>query len=319
MQYKQAVVVGMLACFVTLQAQAQPLNLLFFGNSFTQSTQNAQVALGVGQIAIADNKLAPLIVHDLMGGQYLDYHRNEVLANPTNNVNHANIAGKTWDFVIMQGHSVEATYLSTAAEPLYKDAYDLYTAVRDHASGRGAGVEAVLYQTWARGNGHEFYDAVGDGVQEFTSPTAMHNEIRAGYANAATFINGFAGDGSARVAPVGDGFALGNPPNPYGAFDPALYDVDIYHASRFGYRLASLIIYRTIYEENVSDIPYSRVSSWVGLSAQEWTDVTTMADAVILVPEPATSGLFILGAAALLRSRRVHLFMRSRPSPPVGS
>ena len=51
------------------------------------------------------------------------------------------------------------------------------------------------------------------------------------------------------VAPVGDAFAALD-------FSSALYAADLYHPSAAGTLLASMILYRTIYGEKVSDISY---------------------------------------------------------------
>ncbi|QNN22937.1 PEP-CTERM sorting domain-containing protein [Planctomycetales bacterium ZRK34] len=260
------------------------LNLLFFGNSFTIQDD---VPGKVGLLAAADGHAAPLIVADLLGGQDLDYHIGEVAANPTNNVNHASIAGDTWDFVVMQGYSTEATHLGDPAD-FRADAQTLYTDVRDHASGRGAGVTGVLYETWARPN-------LVPG--SFPTLSAMQAEITTNYHLASNEINIAQGAGSSRVAPVGEAFENL-------LFDGSLYDADDYHASTKGSLLASMMIYRTIYGEQVSDILYADAQAWAGVNETTWNQLVVIADATTVVPEPTTFALLGLGMLVLPRRRR---------------
>ena len=282
--FRMIAVAALLAFTVAARrAQAdEPLNLLFFGNSFTIGNN---VAGKVGYLAAADGHASPLILTDLSGGKDLDYHIGEVVNNPQNNVSNTAIAGKTWDYVVIQGYSTEATHLQSPATDFIPDAQTLYTNVRDHASGRGAGVKAILYETWARG------DMVSNG--SFATMNAMQAEITSNYYLAAGSINAGEGMGSARVAPVGEAFELMD-------FDAALYvpTQNKYHPSVNGSLLASMVIYRTIYGEHVSDIKYASASSWAGVNEATWNELAGYADAVTIIPEPASMAL--LGASGLM-------------------
>lgn len=279
-----AALVAAVTLVVTQGASAQPLNLLFFGNSFSQG---GPVPSKVGSIAVADGYLAPLIVDDLQGGQDFDYHLGQVNSFPQNNVNHSSIAGKTWDFVIMQGYSTEAT--TTLGDGTFvADAVALYGAVLNHSSGRGAGVTSILYETWAR------RDLVTNNT--FPSLTNQQAQIRNGYAAAEAGIAAAYTPLSVRTAPVGDAFeSVG--------FPISLYAGDNYHASTAGSLLASLVIYRTIYKEDVGDIPYSAVSSFAGVNSVTWSNLTTIADSMA-IPEPGSVSMLAVGVASLLRRRR---------------
>lgn len=271
-----------------------PLNLLFFGNSFT--IRNS-VATKVGQLAQADGHAKPTIVADLMDGQTLAYHLGEVKTNPANNVNAAAIAGKTWDKVVLQEYSTMPTTYSSAANPakFRQDAVKLYDAVLNHSSGRGAGVEAVLYQTWARqpGNG-QFYPS------PFVNAQAMQNQLTTNYELARQDLAAGYGAESVSLAPVGDAFAAMN-------FDSKLYlsggTSDYYHAGPVGSLLASMVLYRTIYSDKLFDVPYASVSSWAGVDSATWTQLVGVADAAF-VPEPASALTAVAAAALLLRRRK---------------
>lgn len=273
-------------------AQAQPEHLLFFGNSFT-NTGGTNVPNKVGQLAAADGYPAPNIVTDPFSGADLAYHIGQVDNDPNANVNQHSIPnGQTWDYVIIQGNSTEPTHLGDPAG-FVDDALSLYRRVLNHSSGHGAGVKAVLFETWARAPGHSFYSGA---TPDFTSPTAMQAEVRAGYEAAQANILANEGPGSALLAPVGDGFEAMN-------FDLLLYNGDRYHANVTGSLLASMIIYRTIYGEDVGDIDYAAASAWAGVDANTWAQLATTADA-LPIPEPGTAAVMGAAAVVLLRRRR---------------
>ncbi|MEM1109114.1 MAG: hypothetical protein AAGH99_10560 [Planctomycetota bacterium] len=290
---------------------AEPLNLLFFGNSFTQgftvanNDDETPVPDIVRDLATADGYATPFIVADLLGGQDLDYHLGQVNNQSQNNVANSGLgAGDTWDFVVMQGLSTEST--SVFGDGTFEqDALALYQAVEGHRSGNGAGVTGVLYQTWARGPGNSFY--TGSNPDYPGGPAEMQADVRAGYESARSVIASIEGDDAALIAPVGDafeslGFALDF------SQDAALnlYDTDIFHASNQGTLLAALVIYRTIYGEDVSDLVYGDLgSSLTSLaSASQWEILTTAADLVV-IPEPAVATVLLLASVSLFgRFRR---------------
>ena len=252
-----ALILAALAGAVTQPATrpAEPLNLLFFGNSFTMQDD---VAGKVALLAEADGHARPNVVADLSGGKDLDYHRGEVAANPQDNVA-ALPDGATWDVVVVQGYSTEATEVANSHGEFAADAVALVEAV--HASGKGASARPVLYQTWARHAEHEFYP------DRWPSPAAMQADVRGGYEAAQAEID------EAIIAPVGDAFGLL-------AFDRALYDDDRYHASVEGSLLASLVVYCTIYDEDVGDIAYADVEAFAGVSEERWDVLVAAADSV---------------------------------------
>lgn len=274
-------------------AAETPLNLLFFGNSYSQGGLQYRIQ----DLAKADGHAVPNVVLDSTGGQDLAWQRTRVANDPTANVNHASIAGKTWDRVIIQANSTEALNSDGGALPYRADALGLFREVRDHASGRGAGVKAVQLQTWARGVGHSLYP------NSFPNPAAMQAQVTANTALANADINGAEGAGASIVAPVGEAF---------GSFgwQPWLYQSDLHHPSVNGNLLESMVTYRAIYGEKVSDISFAtwqandRTSAAYKVDATTYAQLVAAADAVTIVaPEPASLAA-ITGAAGMLLVRR---------------
>lgn len=241
--------------------------LLFFGNSFSQQ---GNVPAQVGRLAELAGHPSPLVVSDLMGGQDLAYHISQIDSYPENNVTNAALSGtNTWDHVIIQGYSTEATRLRDATI-FRSNALALYRRVKDHASGKGAGVQPILYQTWARAFGHSYYPGT------FPDPYQMQQEIRTNYQAAAELILAEKPGGDVRISRAGDAFELG-------AFNAAdLYASDLYHAGILGQHLAALMLYKTIYRATVTNIAYETVVQgyWTSVSRADWERITTWADAI---------------------------------------
>jgi hypothetical protein len=239
--------------------------LLFFGNSFSMGDD---VPGHVGSLAALAGHPAPLVAADLLGGTDLAYHITQVDGYPANNVAHASLTGtNTWDHVIIQGYSTEATHLRDTSA-FRTNALALFRRVRDHASGKGEGVSPVLFQTWARAVGHTYYPV------SFAEPAVMQLEIRTNYQAAAEIILAAEPATDVRIAPVGDAFERGG----FNATD--LYGSDLYHAGNLGPELAALVLYKTIYETTVTNIPYAAVqgAGWTTMSSNDWTRVTYWAE-----------------------------------------
>lgn len=271
------------------EAEGAQLNLLFMGNSYTDYYN---LPAFVSALAVADGYDVPLIVADLQGAQNVAYHLGEVTNNPQDNVAHPNIAGMTFDFAVIQGHSQEATSRRDPANDFIPNSIAWADAVRSAVAGADTGI--VLYETWAREADHHFYPS------SFANPAAMQLEIRTNNDIARAGINQNAGAVIAMVAPVGDAFESTG-------FDPTLYDLDQSHPSVLGSRLAAMVIYRTIYGELVGDIPYSAISN-PGISQSEWLAAQGWADSVPIAPVPLPGSLVLMfsgiGSLLLLRRRR---------------
>jgi hypothetical protein len=276
------VVVSVVGNGVALAADDTPgRNILFFGNSFTMTAGGVEKI--VRDIAVAAGEPEPYVRAAAVGGQSLDFFLHpdvwviDAWAPP----------GETWDTVVIQEHSLKPTSHPTGGDPadFRADALMLYEKVlMTHA-----GVNSVLFETWARAPGHEFYPDI------FQNPSAMQNELRDNYRLAEADIDAAHGAGAAAVAPVGEGFRES------GWRD--LYADDLWHANQRGGLLIGLILYGTIYgDRTVSDIDLSGVASGLGLGAGDAEALSAVADAVLVPGVPGA--LALLGFPMLHSPRR---------------
>ena len=97
------------------------------------------------------------------------------------------------------------------------------------------------------------------------------------------------------MAPVGDAWEYTDWNN--------LHAPDLYHANNRGTLLASLVIYGTIYEDDVSDIDLTDVLDSLGMPGPYGDYLAAVADQFI-VPEPSAGLLLLAGGAVALRRRR---------------
>ncbi|MEO6593891.1 MAG: hypothetical protein ABIP94_03970, partial [Planctomycetota bacterium] len=131
----------------------------------------------------------------------------------------------------------------------------------------------VMFQTWARAQGHSFYPGT------FPNPLAMHNEVRVSYRNAVTAIQTAFGAGTVVNSAIGDGAALLE-------FDPSIYNVDLHHHGNKLTVLAAMCHYTSIYGQLVCGIspsfsPPSQLGASLtafGLNADDWWRLAGIAD-----------------------------------------
>lgn len=274
--------------FSASHAQAEEaLNLLFFGNSFTKGNDGKDVPSIVGKIAEAAGHPAPTVVRQANDGWSLNDQINKVNSDGNGSVIQGSLApGQNWDAFVIQGYSTEATHLGNVSG-FRNNAVTLSGLVRNHSSG----AVPVLFETWARAQGHSFYP------DSFADPLAMQQEVAEGYSLAQGDINTAIGQTIARFAPVGDGFASGN-------WASDLYNSDLYHANNRGSLLAGLVLYATIYRG--SPLPgideLGSVLSYLNLDSSDGLAMLELAGTV--VPEPSAIMVLLVGAGALLARRR---------------
>ncbi|MFG0306981.1 MAG: hypothetical protein ACF8Q5_12295 [Phycisphaerales bacterium JB040] len=261
-------------------AGAEPLNLLFYGNSFSASGGGVHTL--VRDIATAAGHETPHVYGRIVSGQTLEYHLNTGTSVITSGIP----AGQEWDFVTLQEYSTRpTTHPADGNVPAFLNgAQGLYQAVQNHSPD----ARAVLFETWARHPAHFFYPDTWSG------PEVMQQELRDNYNAAQALLDPM---GGAEVAPVGDAFQGAG-------FETPLYAGDLYHASNKGALLISLVLYGTIYDDTTTgDFDLSGVRDRLGLSQQDVDDVTAFADAV-LVPAPGSAALLVGFGALAARRRR---------------
>ncbi len=303
MTIRFAIVVGLLAWLTPLAADAQPKNVLFYGNSFTLGFGSSDSVNGLFEdIAIAAGQEAPLVQSAAASGQDIEWHVN----NNTGAIFTLIPPDRDWDFVVMQEHSTKLTRAYTGS-PLFPASVEesKATTVQLHETVklRSADVVPVLYETWARGPGHPFYTGVSP---LFTDASEMQAEVRAGYDQLKDALDTAAGEDIALIAPVGDAWENAN-------YDQ-LHFTDNWHAQNRGTLLAALVIYGTIYEDaNTSDIDLSGVLDGLGLTSADGVFLTAAADRTLSgIPEPTSAVLLGGCVAAATCSRRLQ--RRCKPS-----
>ena len=248
--------------------------VLWFGNSFTRHGNLPDRVAALAELA---GYTRPVIVANAVDGATIANHISSVISSPSSNVTAPEIAYQTssnWNEVVIQGYSTEATsaYTTAPSAGFIPNATNLYARVRK--STKGGGVRAVLFETWARGVGHEFYP------DTFASPQAMQSEITANYRAASGLLRSAWGgkEETSVVAPVGQAFGRDN-------FATELYGGDLYHADGRGVELAAMVLFNTIYGEFIEEkTTYAEVlaASATELSESEWNRLARYAHTVFI-------------------------------------
>lgn len=266
-------------------AGADAFNILFYGNSFTQGyLSNRSVDTLVHEIALAAGQDEPHIVSGAIGGYTLGQH----LATNTGIIRSGIGRQQDWDYVVLQDYSTRPTHIGDLAAHRAD-----YNALYEAVAARSPDVNAVGFETWARAPDHAFYT---DDPPLFPGgPAQMQAELRAGYMLSTADVNALHGPGTSRIAPVGDAWENDN-------WD-RLHAADLYHGGNRGTFLAALVIYSTIYQDDVSDLDLLQVGSTMWLSGPDVAELTAVADATTGIPEPATALLLLAAAGCLPRWR----------------
>jgi hypothetical protein len=247
---------------------AQGKNLLFYGNSYTFYSFGYGVPELVRLIAAEAGHPPPRVVQALIGGSQLSIHAT----NPSQVavIGNSLPAGQTWDHVVIQGNSLEATpYLGYDPLVFRNSAVTIAGNVRSHSPA----AKAVMYQTWARAWGHAYYPV------PWATPMAMHQMVRANYDLAVADIDAAFGANVASKAAVGDAVALLE-------WDPVWYNADRSHPGPALTLLAAMCIYTSIYGHPVGDIvpnfapnsPLALALTPRGIDQPTWNHLAGMAD-----------------------------------------
>lgn len=239
-------------------------NILFVGNSFTRYNN---VTGTVANIAAAAGFPKPHTAGRIVDGTTLNQHLVNLQSAGTASVIYTGLpAGHDWQFVVMQEYSTKPT--SIGDPPGFRaDALALKNLVR----ARSSNVCATLFETWARPDLCPPYGA------SFPSLAEMQAQLRTNYWLALTGIATNGTGAPTRFAPVGDGFEKAG-------FDLALYAGDRYHASPRGSLLEAMLIYATLFNDTVSDIPpgmLAAVLAQAGVTQADWDYAAPVADLTV--------------------------------------
>lgn len=280
---------AVLLLMASATVHAQPLNVLFYGNSFTLgfgSTKSVNQLFD--EIAVAAGQDDPLVQSAAASGQSIGWH----LDNNTAAIFTLIPPGQDWDYIVMQEHSTKLTRAFGTYPASIEESKSDVVGLYDRATQRSADVVPVLYETWARGPGHQFYTGA---PPLFTDPAEMQAEVRDGYDVLKQAIDDSVGGDLALIAPVGDAWEIAN-------YD-RLHAPDLWHAQNRGTLLAALTIYATIYGDDTSDIDLSSVLAGLNLTPADGVALTAAADAT-LIPEPSCLAMLVVGCAGLLTRRQ---------------
>ena len=263
---------------LSVGANEKPLNLLFFGNSFTAGSggREAVVMNGVPglvkEVAIAAGKKAPNVQKSVSGGKTLEWH----VANNTKTIREPNQLAKVegeviWDYVVMQEQSLRPTdpkgdeYKFGRPDLFIQYVHELYGKVKEHSPE----VKVILYETWAR---HP--TKPGFYPKPFKDPKNFQAQLRKNYTAAAENINKKTGSQVAVMAPAGDAWEALD-------FPLELYAGDRYHAGNQGSLLNALVIYRVIYGGKVSCLNLSHLGTHLKIEEPDLQKLKNAADSVL--------------------------------------
>lgn len=203
----------------TVSAAAEPLKILFIGNSYTLN--NAMPSI-FEKVAKSTGKNIEVTMN-AKGGHTFEMHcaRPEMFAT---------IKSKKWDYVILQGFSLELSYpvevIDTATIPYFNKILDsIYT--------NNPCTNVMLYMTWGYENGHTKEDTEDSFLK-------MADRVEYGYSYLSELFN-------IPIVPVG--YSWKGVRAQYS--DIRLYDADQMHPSIFGSYLAACTFYSAIFKGKV--------------------------------------------------------------------
>ena len=214
-------------------SSASAEDVLFLGNSFTSGNNLASMVA-----AIAESKgksVAAIAV--TKGGQDFAYHLKHSLAKPE-------ATAKSWDFVVLQDHSLGATH-ARKFDDFLKNGEQLV----DRVAEKSPSAQFVLYETWSYAADHKDLKEQQEGPAKFKSPEQMFGEIQKNYATLQAQLRAKDSKRTVLIAPVGAAFARCVREHP----EIELYSQDRKHPSIAGTYLAALVIYATIFNDSPLD------------------------------------------------------------------
>jgi hypothetical protein len=211
-------------------AEPGPITVLFIGNSYTFGNQLPDLVQEWAQEIGLDLSTEMIA----KGGALLEQHA----ADPETL---ATIAEMAPTYVVLQGQS----YVPLVAP------FTFYTGVAPLAqAAHAAGSTPVLFETWARQEGHSMYSSELDGYD----PTSMQATLREVYKKAAA-------DNDAIYAPVGDAWEVSLGVNP----ELTLHSGDGSHAAMTGSYLAAAVFVGLLGDVEIS----SDANSWIAKGLDE--------------------------------------------------
>jgi hypothetical protein len=249
--------------------------ILFIGNSYTYFERGeTNIDDLVREIAVAAGQDAPITQRSFYWGGTLKDHADRLTPQAIRGMLPLGVS--QWDAVVIQAKAEESSF--EGGQAYFNNANHL----RDHALRlvediRGACPDAriVLYEPWAKRAQQPEPATIYPNV--FANPDAMVRANRSAHLDAITAIEARFPGIDVRLAPAGAAWQrAGN--------GPELALDGVTHATAHGASLAALTIYRTLYDDDVSDIPVERSRSIFqnrGFSEAQWNRYRQFADAAV--------------------------------------
>jgi hypothetical protein len=247
----------LLALLMISRRDAMAEKALFIGNSYTLGSHEPAAEHHGGLPAMVE-RVAQSKGRSLLPGVLAERGQNWAfhLGRP---VTDSVLMEGDWTVVVLQEHSTRPTRLGNPAAFL-RDGRAFFQKIRRTAPE----ARIVLYQTWARAPGHEFYEA-----GSFRDPDAMTRELASGYQRLAVSLKELDPDACVQVAPIGEAFRLCRLRHP----EIGLYGEDLHHANAEGLYLAALVLYATLFEDSplgaTSEMPGVRIAPEIANHLQE--------------------------------------------------
>ncbi len=292
-------------------AQADPIRILFVGNSFTYgdaaggpnlvqpykpSTVTDLNGSNIGGVPslfkafTVEKGLNYSVSLETQPGVGLDWHYQ----------NRNSLINQSWDQVVLQSYSTLDG--SRPGNPASLIQYSGLIANELYA--KNPNVDIHLDATWTRAD--QTYLPSGHWYGQ--SVYAMERDVRAGY-NAADAANPHIDDviqtGQAWARTWETGFA---DPNPYDGITLGqvnMWAPEGYHASVYGYYLEALMFFGNVTDLDPTSIGYDQVAMDLGITRAQALALQVIASQTLAgVPEPETVALFGLGIVGLAFARR---------------
>ncbi len=302
-----------LSAAVIAPAAADPINILFIGNSFTYGdaaggpnivqpyragTVNDLNHQGIGGVPAlfkqmtVEKGLSYNVSLETHPGVGLDWQYQNELSTITGN----------YDKVVMQSYSTLDG--ARPGNPATLIQYSGMLASLYHSI--NPNVQVYLDATWSRAD--QTYQ-VTSSPWYGKSIYAMETDVRAGY-NAAAAASPYIADGA--VIQTGQAWANAMMAgfadiNPYDGITPGQVDLwapEGYHASVYGYYLEALMFFGQMTNLDPELLGYDQVAMDLGITASQAAALQLFAARALAIPEPETYALFGFGLVALALARR---------------